>query len=125
MASLLWFRKGLRLHDNPALHELLLRSSGSSPSHSKLLPVFVLDPWFVSSGRVGAHRMRFLLESLQDLDQQLRGLSSRLLVYRGDPLQVLPELIDKYGIQHLAFEKDTEPYAKTRSHFSGQTRLSR
>ena len=34
-----WFRKGLRLHDNPAL---LKACEGSS----ELYPVFVLDPWF-------------------------------------------------------------------------------
>ena len=53
--SLLWLRKGLRLHDNPALCAAI---EGSS----QLFPVFCLDPWFVKSGRVGANRMNFLLE---------------------------------------------------------------
>jgi len=37
--SVLWFRKGLRLHDNGALHAALQ----ASPEH--LTPVFCLDPW--------------------------------------------------------------------------------
>jgi cryptochrome len=42
--AILWFRKGLRLHDNPALLEA---ASGASA----LYPVFVLDPYFVRSGQ--------------------------------------------------------------------------
>lgn len=84
MASVLWFRKALRLHDNVALHECLQRAAGQAGAAAgkpaQLLPIFVLDPWFVASGAVGAHRMQFLLESLRDLDSQLRALNSRLLV---------------------------------------------
>ena len=37
--SLLWFRKGLRLHDNPALHDAL------AASPQAMTAVFCLDPW--------------------------------------------------------------------------------
>lgn len=36
--------------------------------------------------------LRFLLESLEDLDQNLRKLNSRLFVIRGQPAGVLPKL---------------------------------
>ena len=55
MRTVFWFRKGLRLHDNPALVAAL-------EGCTTLYPVFYLDPWFVSSGKVGTNRMRFLLE---------------------------------------------------------------
>jgi hypothetical protein len=55
--SIFWFRKGLRLHDNPAL---LAAIRGSS----YLFPVFILDPWFLKPERVGVNRLNFLLESL-------------------------------------------------------------
>ena len=55
--SLLWFRKGLRLHDNPAL---LAAIQGAA----HLYPVFVLDPWFLKPERVGVNRLSFLLDSL-------------------------------------------------------------
>ena len=55
MRTVFWFRKGLRLHDNPALVAAL-------EGCTTLYPVFCLDPWFVSSGKVGTNRMRFLLE---------------------------------------------------------------
>jgi cryptochrome len=65
--SIYWFRKGLRLHDNPALIECLKKSG-------KVYPIFILDPFYVKSGNVGPNRWRFLFEALHDLDINLRKL---------------------------------------------------
>jgi cryptochrome len=46
-------------------------------------PLFILDPHFLSPDRVGAARLRFLLESLADLDAGLRKRNSRLIVLHG------------------------------------------
>lgn len=102
--ALVWFRKGLRLHDNPALVSAL--------SASSVFPVFCLDPQFVYSNvmRVGVRRWIHLLETLGDLDASLRQRGSRLLVLRGDPLKVFPTLFEKWKITHLYFETDTEAY---------------
>lgn len=107
VASLLWFRKGLRLHDSPAL-------AAAVEGSTRLYPVFVIDPWFVSSGSVGANRLHFLLQSLQDLDTRLRALDSRLIVLRGNPTTELPRVMREWKIDRIAFEIDTEPYAKKR-----------
>ena len=106
-ASIHWFRKGLRLHDNPAL------SHAVSCSES-VFPVFVIDPWFANEDFVGIRRYKFLLESLEDLDRSLRKKNSRLYVARGKPEEVLPELFKRFGATLLTFEKDTEPYARKR-----------
>jgi cryptochrome len=71
-----WLRKGLRLHDNPAL---LAALEGATAVH----PLFVLDPAFLKPQKVGAARLRFLLESLADLDTALRLRNSRLIVLHG------------------------------------------
>jgi len=92
---------------NPALHAAL-------DGASKLYPVFCLDPWFVSSGRVGANRLHFLLQSLDDLDASLRALDSRLIVLQGNPEVELPRAMRAWKATRLAYEIDTEPYAKTR-----------
>ena len=44
---------------------------------------------------IGTHIVtgfRFLLQSLEDLDNSLRKLNSRLFVVRGQPANVLPDL---------------------------------
>lgn len=89
--SLMWFRKGLRIHDNPALEH-------ASKGTNFVYPVFVIDPHYMEpdpnafspgSTLAGLNRIRFLLESLVDLDLSLKKLGSRLLVLKGEPSQVL------------------------------------
>ncbi|KAF7123855.1 hypothetical protein RHSIM_Rhsim12G0193900 [Rhododendron simsii] len=110
--SLVWFRKGIRIHDNPALE---YAAKGSS----YLYPVFVIDPRYMEpdptafspgSARAGVNRIRFLLESLADLDSSLRKLGSRLLVLKGEPGEVLFRCLKEWDIKRLCFEYDTEPY---------------
>jgi len=89
--SMIWFRKGIRIHDNPAL-EYATRGC------SNLYPLFVIDPHYMKpdpntfspgSSRAGLNRISFLLESLSDLDVNLKKIGSRLLVLKGDPSEVL------------------------------------
>jgi cryptochrome len=93
-AAMVWFRKGLRVHDNPALDAARRYGAGAgagAASARRLYPVFVLDPRYLrpdpvaaspGSARAGVARIRFLLESLSDLDARLRRLGSRLLLLR-------------------------------------------
>lgn len=70
-----WFRKGLRIHDNPSLAaavQLVL-----SDPHTVLRPIFILDPGILKWLRVGPNRWRFLQQSLEQLDANLKGINSR------------------------------------------------
>ncbi|CAG5927389.1 unnamed protein product [Menidia menidia] len=102
-----WFRKGLRLHDNPSLKESLLGAD-------TVRCVYILDPWFAGSSNVGINRWRFLLQSLEDLDSSLRKLNSRLFVIRGQPTDVFPRLFKEWMITRLSYEYDSEPFGKER-----------
>uniref|UniRef100_A0A7N6FJF7 Photolyase/cryptochrome alpha/beta domain-containing protein n=1 Tax=Anabas testudineus TaxID=64144 RepID=A0A7N6FJF7_ANATE len=102
-----WFRKGLRLHDNPALMAALRDCE-------ELYPVFILDPHLHNKTCVGLNRWRFLIGALTDLDCSLRKLNSRLFVVRGKPDEVFPKLFNKWKITKLTYEYDTEPYSLSR-----------
>ncbi|KAG7225586.1 hypothetical protein INR49_004992 [Caranx melampygus] len=102
-----WFRKGLRLHDNPSLKESLLGAD-------TVRCIYILDPWFAGSSNVGINRWRFLLQSLEDLDSSLRKLNSRLFVIRGQPTDVFPRLFKEWKISRLSYEYDSEPFGKER-----------
>uniref|UniRef100_A0A1A8CET0 Cryptochrome 3 n=1 Tax=Nothobranchius kadleci TaxID=1051664 RepID=A0A1A8CET0_NOTKA len=105
--SVHWFRKGLRLHDNPALQEAL---NGADTVRC----VYILDPWFAGAANVGINRWRFLLEALEDLDSSLKKLNSRLFVVRGQPTDVFPRLFKEWNVTRLTLEYDPEPYGKER-----------
>jgi len=105
--SIIWFRKALRIHDNPALAAGIANAKSAQP-------VFVLDPWFCKPSRVGPNRMRFLLQSLSDLDASLRDVGSSLLVLHGEPRVVLPRACKSWKVDLVTWEHDIEPYAKMR-----------
>lgn len=106
--ALYWFRKGLRLHDNPALVDACMNGT------KQLYPVFCIDPWFAKPSEVGVNRYQFLLESLRDLDSSLRSLGSRLFVLRGKPEVCLLDAVKKWGVSRVAWELDSEPYSLQR-----------
>lgn len=135
---ILWFRKGLRLHDNPSLCSLLVdcqnkmnnnNNNKSTNANIKyfLFPVFIIDPVFADPTKIGINRYRFLLESLQDLDTSFKSIISstnnnnsnnnnicRLFVAKGNPMDVLPKLCKLWNVEQVNWEFDTEPYAKIR-----------
>jgi len=93
----LWFRNDLRLHDNIIIHEAAQRvQSGIA---SQVLPVFCFDPrWFHASSwgggllKTGPFRAQFVLESVLDLKDRLRGIGSDLLIAMGPPEDIIPPL---------------------------------
>ncbi|NXQ85569.1 CRY2 protein, partial [Nyctibius grandis] len=103
-SSIHWFRKGLRLHDNPAL-------LAAATNCHRLHPLFILDP---SSSRASTNAWRFLLDALRDLDGSLQEMGSRLFVVRGCPEEVFPRLFHAWETTRLTFEVDTEPSAHRR-----------
>jgi hypothetical protein len=90
--ALLWFRRQLRLHDQP-LFEVF-------DPDQPVCGVFILDPRehlaeIDGSPRTGSNRMRFLLESVAEFRTALASLGVELLIRVGHPESVLPELVDR------------------------------
>ena len=114
---LYWFRKALRTHDNPSL---LQARDAAVAAGVPLLCIFVLDPWFVASGRVGVNRLRFLREGLEALDVSLRStLGVPLLVLRGgEAAEALRGFWRRFGLEDgggvVTWEACDEDYAKAR-----------
>ena len=107
--SIHWFRKGLRLHDNPGLLESIKRSS------NMIYPVYIMEE--KNYKNVGPLPFNFLLQCLEDVDQSLRSLGSRLYVIKPSKKEddisscqeELSKLITKWNVDLLTFEKDIEP----------------
>lgn len=103
--SLFWFRRDLRLADNPAL--LAAVADGR-----EVLPVFVVDPRFAASG---APRLAYLYDALQSLDASIRARSdSGLLIRHGDPTEVIPALAGEIDADTVFVSRDYTPYGRRR-----------
>ena len=105
--SIHWFRKGLRLHDNPSLRQAI---AGSSTFRG----VFFLDVDSFHQLNICANKWRFLLECLNDLDESLRKFNSRLFIVKGQPIDAFPKLIERWNITRVTYEYDSEPYPQRR-----------
>jgi deoxyribodipyrimidine photo-lyase len=75
------------------------------------LPLYCFDPrqfGQTSFGfpKTGAFRAQFLLESVADLQRSLQTLGSNLILRRGTPETVLPELAKKLGITAIYYHSE-------------------
>ncbi len=82
---ILWFRRDLRLSDNEIV-------ALSCVHDAEVLPCFIIDPWFYEQAEVGKARVKFLFESLENLDSNLRALCSQLYLFEGNSINVIQEL---------------------------------
>ncbi|KAM7539724.1 hypothetical protein Aperf_G00000031642 [Anoplocephala perfoliata] len=116
MRVLHWFRKGLRLHDNPALLAALNPPKRPVNEPVEIFFLYVYDSTGKEYGLRGYRQAQFLLESLIDLDQSLAKLDAnfRLLVVKGDPIEEVPHLCKILGIAFVTFEAEIEPYSVSR-----------
>jgi deoxyribodipyrimidine photo-lyase len=97
--ALYWFNHDLRVHDNAALLEASLNCE-------QLICLFCIDDaWFKATGlnarSMGDTRLRFLQQSLHDLCRQLAQRGQSLVVLRGNPVEVISDIITRYQVDAL------------------------
>ena len=104
MPAVMWFRRDLRLSDNPALLEAAARDG-------EVLPLFVVDPtlWRHS----GPSRRHYLGESLKDLDQRIG-----LVVRTGDPVTEVVRAAREAGADQVHVAADYGPYGSVSCYFA-------
>lgn len=105
-----WFRRDLRLHDNPSLAAAAHASAGA------VIALFVLDVRLLDPAGhwTSAARVRFLLDALRDLDAALCVQGSALIVRRGEPTEELPRLVRDSGAAAVYWNRDYSPFARRR-----------
>ncbi len=99
--AIVWFRRDLRLSDNPALHAAY--ENGYS-----IIPLYILDDKNPEEGTElgGAHRV-WLHHSLHSLN---KDLSNHLVLEKGDAKKIIPDLIQKTGAQAIFWNRCYEPW---------------
>ena len=98
----MWFRRDLRIADNPALLEAI--SSGD-----EVVPVFILDKKLINA--TGNKRLAYLGQSLRALDE---SLGNTLHVMIGDQVDVLKDLMSRYNATSVHVSAEYEPYGVAR-----------
>lgn len=98
MPAVAWFRRDLRLGDNPAL-------GAAADVDGEVVPLFVVDPqvWDPASDV----RRAYLVDSLRSLDADLGG---QLLLQHGDPVEHVLAVARAAGASSVHIAADYGPY---------------
>lgn len=103
------FRRDLRLDDNTALIAAIKQSE-------RVIPCFIFDPRQVedSNQYKSDNCIQFMLESLDDLAEQLHDQQGKLYTFYGNPENIIEQLIKKLKINAVFCNKDYTPFSITR-----------
>jgi deoxyribodipyrimidine photo-lyase len=97
-----WFNNDLRLHDQPFISQL----NGKTQHFG----VYIVDPRKyvrLKAGfrKTGKHRLQWLRQHLVDLQQNYRKLGSDLLIVKGYPELLIPQIAKKYDAS-ISFQNE-------------------
>jgi deoxyribodipyrimidine photo-lyase len=102
--NLVWFRNDLRTVDNAVLAE-------ACNNGNRVIAVYCFDPKHFAVNKHGfkiteKYRAKFLVETIEDLRQQLDHLNINLLVYYDLPETIIPKICDTYHITDIYIQND-------------------
>jgi deoxyribodipyrimidine photo-lyase len=103
---IVWFRRDLRLTDNPALH-------AAARSGRPIIPLFILDETRGVRFPGGAS-LWWLDKSLRALDRSLSKKDSSLILRRGDAAKIIPQILDETGAQAIYWNRLYDPGQRDR-----------
>ncbi len=118
--AIVWFKTDLRLEDNETIVKAIAQSN-------QIIPIYCFDDSHFGTTsfgfkKTGSFRAQFLLESLQDLDKNLRDVGSGLLILRGKPEVEIPKVVRQYKVSKV-FAKREVAYEEKQTELLVQTAL--
>jgi deoxyribodipyrimidine photo-lyase len=105
-ASVVWFRRDLRVHDHPAL--------AAAVADGPVAPLFVLDPVLLTGRFASPNRIWYLLGAVEALRVAVAGLGGRLTVRVGSPEEVVPTFAEEVGAATVHVSRDYTPFGRRR-----------
>ena len=100
---ILWFRRDLRLADQPAL-------AAAVASDAPVIPVFILDDETPKHRKMGGASRWWLHHSLVSLDTDLRAVGLRLILRTGKSDEILCALAEETGASAVHCIRHYEPW---------------
>ncbi len=104
MRGLVWFRRDLRLRDQPAL-------TAACKECDEVLPLFVFDEPLLRSREFGSACVNFMLGCLQELSASLAGRGLVLQWRLGEPVEAVVQAAQELKADVVYWNRDYEPAA--------------
>ncbi len=108
--SIFIFRRDLRLIDNISFIECYKNSD-------KILPIFIFTPEQINPSKnkyFSSNGFQFMIESLEELNKELKKYGARLHYYYGDNVDILTKILKEFAYDTIYFNKDYTNYALKR-----------
>src|SRR6201999_3493895 len=105
--AIVWFRRDLRLQDNPAL-------DAAVRAHDRVVCVYIFAPDEEESWQPGAASRWWLHHSLTALDADLRKRGAKLHVFSGESLAILRRLVTSGKARAVYWNRLYEPAIRAR-----------
>jgi deoxyribodipyrimidine photo-lyase len=99
--TIVWFRKDLRLHDNPALWE--------AAKEGIVIPVFIWSEEGKREYSEGEASLWWLYRSLASLDERLRSKGLKLFITSGEEFDALVGVLEETEADAVYFNERYEP----------------
>ncbi len=96
---IVWLRQDLRLEDNPALYE--------ASKKGVIIPIYIFDDTHPKQFTMGSASLYWLKHLLKSLNQDCNHL---LRVYKGDPIIILPKIIEEFNAKGIFWNRCYEPW---------------
>lgn len=108
MTALFIFRRDLRLDDNKGLMFALKECD-------TVIPCFIFTPEQIEHNPYRSdHCLQFMIESLEDLEEQLKDRGGKLHLFHDHPEIVVEKCIQKLKVDHVVVGRDYTPYSQKR-----------
>ena len=107
MSRVLWIRRDMRIHDNPALVEAV--AGAATDGDNRVVPLYVVDTrqWSYFSEPL----RNYITEAMRALDDSFGG---NLLIQHGDPVEILSRVCAAVGAKAVHVAEQHTPYAMAR-----------
>lgn len=102
--AIYWFRNDQRIIDNPALLAAI-------DSSDEIIPVYIFDEAQYGKtafgfDKTGTFRAKFIVESIQNLRENIRSRGGELIVRKGNAIEILNELKAEWQVENIFFSKE-------------------
>jgi len=111
MVNIFIFHRDLRLYDNTTLIKTLKELKES------VIPIFIFTPEQIEIKRnpyFSNNSVQFMIESLIDLNEQIKKYDGELYFFKGETIKVLKYINTIHKIKTISFNIDYTPYAQDR-----------
>ena len=100
------FRRDLRIKDNISLNYAM-------SNFENIIPIFIFTPEQISSKNKfkSDNAIQFMIESLKEVDSDLKKYNSKLHIFKGKNKTVLTKIFKELDIENVIFNMDYTPYA--------------